>query len=245
MRLEEPADVERWQRAADDALQTLEFKTPVSIETPVVDINAHLDAEMNRPFAAKDLPLRFFAIGRWFGVVIDHWLADDFSLRALLHRIYSSYHSEELPPLHWANVHPPTRSRLSEWNSFIRQAITLRRASRFPLVDPLDFRVGTFRKELAPSALDAIRDLAKKQNATVHDVFLAATAQTLAVSRPPLSGDRRDAVALASAIDLRRFEGDEAKTGFGFLISQYAVVERQPEKILFAELIARISAQTR
>ncbi|MGZ5020778.1 MAG: hypothetical protein ACXWAV_10140, partial [Chthoniobacterales bacterium] len=101
------------------------------------------------------------------------------------------------------------------------------------------------RKELPLDALDAIRDLARKQNATVHDVFLAATAQTLAVSRPPLSGDRRGAVALASAIDLRRFESGEAKTGFGFLISQYAVVERQPEKIPFTELIARISAQTR
>src|SRR6266511_4043633 len=78
MRLERPADVERWCRAAEDALRTLELGAPVSIETPQTNIDTHLEAELNRPFSPEDLPLRFFAIeapggGHWFGVVIDHW----------------------------------------------------------------------------------------------------------------------------------------------------------------------------
>ena len=254
MRLEKPADVERWRCAAEDAIRTLELgTTKASIETPKADIEIHLEAELNRPFSTTDFPLRFFAIeapagGHWFGVVIDHWLADDFSCRALLHRMYSSYQSPAgatgWPALRWIDSCPRKRGWLAEWSSFLKQTATLRRACRVPLRDPLDFRVGTFRAELPENALGAICRLAQQQNATVHDVFLAAAAQTFGASRARLPNDRRDAVGLASAMDLRRFETGEAKTGFGFLISQYSVVERRPEEISIAELITRISART-
>jgi hypothetical protein len=250
LRLEKAADIERWRRAAEEALQTLELGTTVAIETPRTDIETHFEAELNRPFSPDGLPLRFFAIetrgeGHWFGVVLDHWLADDFSCRALLQRMYATYHSKARPPLRWANVYPQKRIWLAEWSSFARQAMRLRRARRVPLRDPLDFTTGTFRRELPSGALDAICTLAKQQNATVHDVFLAAAAQTFGASRAQQPGDRRDAVALASAIDLRRFETGEAKNGFGFLINQYFIVERRPEEISIAELITRISARTR
>ena len=253
LRLGEPADVERWGHAAAEALQILELRASASIETPPIDIETHLEAELNRSFAREDSPLRFFALatpggGHWFGAVVDHWLADDFSCRELLHWMYSFYQSpldsRGRPLLRWTNAFPRKRGRLAAWSSFLKQAVALRRAHRVPLNDPLDFRAGIFRTELPLGALETIRTLAKRQNASVHDVFLAAAAQTFG-ARARRPGDHRDAVALASAMDLRRFETGEAKSGFGFLINQYTIVERRPEEISLAELIARISAQTR
>src|SRR4051794_27360936 len=74
LRLEEPADAARWRCAAEEALQTVELGTVVAIETPQTEIETHLENELNRSFAPDDLPLRFFLIGQWFGVVINHWL---------------------------------------------------------------------------------------------------------------------------------------------------------------------------
>ncbi len=170
LRLEEPADVERWHRAASEALRILELRAPASIETPPIDIETHLEAEINRPFAPEDSPLRFFAIatpdgGHWLGAVVDHWLADDFSCRELLHWMYSSYQSPMdsggRPLLRWTNARPRKRGRLAAWSSFLKQALALRRAHRVPLHDPLDFRVGIFRTELPLGALEAIRNLAQ------------------------------------------------------------------------------------
>jgi hypothetical protein len=249
MRLEKSADIGRWQRAAEEALRTLEIRAPVLIETPAVDIEAHFEAELNRPFLSQDLPLRFFAIGSWFGAVIDHWLADDFSCRLLLERMFSFYHSPDeslgQPPLQWANMPSRKFAGLSEWISFLRQAIVFRHAARVSLREPMDFTVGTFRAELPHDALEAIRRLAKEQNATVHDVFVAAAAQAFGSARAGWTNDRRHAVGLASAMDLRRFESDQAKTGFGLLISQYTIVERRPNELSLPELIQRISVRTR
>jgi hypothetical protein len=249
MRLEEPADTERWQRAAEEALRTLETSAPVLIETPATDIDSHLEAELNRPFLPQDLPLRFFAIGPWFGAVIDHWLADDFSCRALLERMYSFYRSPDdsldRPPLRWANMRPRKFATLPEWMSFLRQAMVFRQAVRVSLRDPLDFTVGTFRAQLPQGMLERVRRLAKEQSASVHDVFLAAAAQTFGSARARGTNERRDSVGLASAIDLRRFENNEGKSGFGLVISQYTIVERRPDEVSLRELIKRISERTR
>ncbi len=255
MRLPGPVELDRWQSAAAVAMRALALPpAPIPIEQPAMDLETHLEAELNRSFSAMELPFRFFAMeapggGHWFGIVVDHWVADDFSCRALLQQMYSTYQSPagptEWPTLQWTNVCPPKRGWLSEWTSFLKQTATMRRACRVPLRDPLDFRAGIFRTELPSGALASIHKLAQKQNATVHDVFLAAAAQTFGAARTRQQGDRRDAVGLASAMDLRRFETGEAKTGFGFLISHYTIVERRPEEISIAELSARIGARTR
>ena len=253
LRLEEPAEVERWRGAATEALHTLGLTKGIGVETPVADIETHLAAELNRGFAVGELPLRFFVIettgaGHWFGVVIDHWFADDFSGRALLQRMYANYRGTAaagLPELFLAKRQPARRNWFVEWSNFFKQAAALRRARRIPLEMSLDFTVSAFRVELPGETLDAVRASAREQNATVHDVFLAAAAQSCSRAHPPEPDSPLSGIALASAMDLRRFETGAARAGFGLLISQYSVVEQQPESVPFPDLVARIAQKTR
>ena len=114
MHLAAQADVHRWREAAELAVAGLGLGAPrfaeehvcflstprITIEIPDVSLDAHLDAELNRAFSPDELPIRFFLREEadhthWFGIVIDHWLADDYSCRQLLQRIFLRYHSPE------------------------------------------------------------------------------------------------------------------------------------------------------
>lgn len=249
LRFDEPADVKRWRAATAEALARLGLEAAgLVIETPQTEIDALLEAELNRGFGVGDLPLRFFVIetrgGHWFGVVLDHWFADDFSSRALLQRIHASYRAVEPAELFWAQARSPRHNWLTEWGSFLKQAAALRRARRIPLKKHLDFTVGAFRVELPAAILEAVRACAKEQRATVHDVFLAAAAQACSAAYQPRPDSRRTGLGLASAMDLRRFENGRAREGLGLLISQYAIVEDKPEELPMLELVARIARKT-
>jgi hypothetical protein len=255
MRLSAPAEIDRWQNAVAAAMQALAIlPATIPIEQPAMDLETHLEAELHRPFSPLAAPLRFFVVdaktgGHWFGVVLDHWLADDFSCRTLLQRIYSIYHADlsdaHSSRLEWTPALPPRRGRWREWRSFLRQAVLLRRACRTPLRDPMDFNVRTFGTALPEGTLEASQKLAKEHGATLHDVFLAATAQAFGAARRWGTGTRRDAVAITSAMDLRRFESDPGRSGFGLLLSQYIVMEQRPHEVSLSELSKRIAAQTR
>jgi hypothetical protein len=255
MRLLGLADIDRWQKAVAAAMQELAIlPATIPIEQPVTDLETHLEAELHRPFSPLDAPMRFFVVrakadGHWFGAVLDHWVADDFSCRLLLQRIYSNYHRNisdaHSPCLEWTPALPPRRHRWREWHSFVRQAVVLRRACRTHFRDPMDFNVRTFRAALPEDAPEASQKLAKENGATLHDVFLAATAQAFAAARRWEPGTRRNAVAIASAMDLRRFESDVGRNRFGLLLSQYIVMEQRSHEVSLTELTKRIATQTR
>ncbi len=255
VRLEEPADAARWHAAVRAVLPVLELDPrSFSIESPAVPIDVHLAAELNRPFAPGDLPLRFFLLpaegsGHWFGVVIDHWFADDFTARAWLQWIVDGYHGTgSVPPpvgSFWAERPPRGRGWWMEGMNLLQQGAALRSARRIPLRDPLDFTVGVLRAELPAETLEAARQCAREAGATVHDVFLAAAAQACAQLRPAAPGSRRDGLGLASAIDLRRFETSAAGNTGGLLISQYVIVETRPDEVPMPDLVARIARKTR
>jgi hypothetical protein len=254
MRLSARADIDRWQKAVAAAMQELAIlPATTAIEQPRTDLESHFEAELHRPFSPLDAPLRFFVVdangGHWFGAVLDHWVADDFSCRLLLQRIYSSYHADvgdaHSPRLERTPPSPPRRHRWREWRKFISQAMILRRACRTHFRDPMDFTVRTFRSVLPEDALEAGQKLAKESGATLHDVFLAATAQACAAAQRWERGTRRDAVAIASAMDLRRFESDPGRNSFGLFLSQYIVMEQRPHEVSLSELTKRIADQTR
>jgi hypothetical protein len=254
MRLSAPAEIDRWQNAVAAAMQELAIlPATIPIEQPAADLEIHLEAELHRPFSRLAAPLRFFVVdaktgGHWFGIVLDHWVADDFSCRALLQWIYSNYHANigdaHSSRLEWAQAPRQRRRRWREWRRFLKQAMILRRACRTPLRDPMDFNVHTFGTALPEGALEASQKLAKEHDATLHDLFLAATAQAFGAARKWEAGTRRDAVAIASAMDLRRFESDPERAGVGLLLSQYIVMEQRPDEVSLTELTKRIADQT-
>src|SRR4051812_35313829 len=97
MRLASPVDIGRWRKAVNPVAEELGLTGEIPIEQPPTDLESHLNAELKRPFAEGGPPLRFFVVdsgtgdGHWFGIVFEHWIADDFSCRALLQRAYCNY----------------------------------------------------------------------------------------------------------------------------------------------------------
>src|SRR5438270_10227792 len=112
----------------------------------------------------------------------------------------------------------------------------LQRACRTPTRDPMDFNVGIFRTALPEGSLQATKKLAKEHGVTVHDLFLAATAQAFGAAQRWETGERRDAVAIASAMDTRRFQPEADSGGFGVALGQYIVIERRPHEVSLSEL---------
>jgi hypothetical protein len=251
MRLPAPLEMDRWQNAVAAAISALDLvPAAIPIEQPATDIETHLEAELHRPFASPDGPLRFFVLeatgGHWFGIVLDHWVADDFSCRMLLQRIYSAYHADptgaDSPNLE--RTPPPPHGLWRGWRSFCRQTVMMRRACRTALRDPMDFNVRTFHIALPAGTLAASQKLAREYGVTLHDLFLAATARAFGAARSWESG-RRDAVAIVSAMDVRRFESGPARNDFGLQLSHYIVAEQRPHEVSLPELSKRIAAQTR
>ena len=251
MRLPSAPRAERWQAAVSTASRELGISSQISVEQIATNLEQHLQSELERPFARADAPLRFFlnsaVDGYWFGVVLDHWFADDFSGRVLMQRLYQLYYEEEprMPvPLQRRATVLRRRRPWVEWFTFLQEFIRLRRAARPPLVDPLDFSVGIFRRTFPETSLVAGQTVAKKLGVKLHDLFLAATAQALGRRHRVEPGSRRDAIALVSAMNARRFAHERDHNVFDLVLGQYIVVERKPDELSFPELGQRIANQT-
>ncbi|MFL6513396.1 MAG: hypothetical protein ACJ8M1_00055 [Chthoniobacterales bacterium] len=251
MRVPRAADLPRWQQAIETATAGLPFGRipPTDLAT---DLDSHLEAELHRPFSSYDAPFRFFVVStpsesHWFGATVDHWAADDFSIRRLLHRIYTVYCGKSLqsPELRLELESFARRRRFwREWSRFFRQVILLRRACRTPVADPMNFTVRTLRHALPEQALERGREFAKQCGGTLHDLFLAGVMQAFACAHDS-PGTKRDAVAITSAMDMRQFVSESNRAGFGLFLSYFIVVEKRPRDISLERLVTRIAHTTR
>jgi len=272
MRIAGPVDADRWRGAATKTQAELHLgaprfdgdrvsfptPSPAIVETPQGDLESHLNAELNRPFAPGDAPLRFFIIHEtdhthWFGAVIDHWLADDYSCRQLLQRVFLRYHSPEkaaaLPPLTHATTPEggSTLSVLCSLPSLFRSVAEHRQAFRVSLGDPLDLTVRTFQRRLSDGLIATLRRRAKDRGATVHDFFLAACAQSCGEFRQSHPQGSRKAVSLATVANLRRLleHHDGNESTFGCLLSYYTSTIYRPELAPSADLLNAITFRTK
>lgn len=251
LRFATPPDAARWQAAALEALRPLRLDAAAdNFEIAPEPIAEKLETEINQPFAPDAAPLRFFlcrddaGAGHWLGLTIDHWLADDFSARLLLERIVARYEGRDLPPLRSGR---PSFSGalLADLAAMLQQARALRRAARIPMRNPLDLQAGVLRRQLPLEALEPIRARARAAGATVNDLLLASIAQACGASRRWPPHPRRRALALATAMDTRRFEPPARRDRFGFFISQYTVALDRPETIPLLDLTRAVAKQTR
>jgi hypothetical protein len=129
MRISGTPDRERWKQAIEGVIRELGLGIPRFINddqavrfTPVEDIpveqskqdlQSYFDEELNRRFAAGDLPIRFCLLpgpeetasrdnghrfahsSHYLAAVYDHWIADSRAMRELMHRIFDRYRNPE------------------------------------------------------------------------------------------------------------------------------------------------------
>lgn len=240
-------DLARWEEALNSTVTQIANAEVLRVETSSSELDALIERELNRSFDSAELPLRAILVpaghDHFLALIYDHWFADSPSIRSFLHRAFLLYRggTAALPPLR--------RSRSSRsgstWRAIangIRTYRRHRRAARIHLHDPLNFRTGFCSHHFAPGTINAIRARARRQNAKVNDVFIAAAAHILGQhTAAQRAASRRNEVAIASAVDLREPEADAT---FGFAVSYFSVVLANPERTAFHDLVREVAQQT-
>lgn len=264
------SDVEHLQMAVAKAMHDVGWGVPVfagdrvrfvapprvNIETPQVALERHIGAEMNRPFSHNEVPVRFFVIEEpddthWLGFTVDHWICDEYTAWELLRRIYPGGQLSEPPRRQPRKQRQPfTRKRwascLRLWPELGRQLLQHRDSFRMPLGEPLDFRVGTFHRDLPNGLIARLVEVAKRSAATVNDLFLAACAQAFGEFRDTHFTGRRRSIGVAMPMAARR-SGDTpgSSNSLGCSLSYGTLVIDRPEASSVGRLIGQVAAKTR
>ena len=218
MRVSGQADRERWKLAAESVIGELGLGKPhymrseravefipvqeVAIETTEGgrDLQTFFNEELNRPFAAGDLPIRFCILpadpvggedSHFLAAVYDHWIADSRAMRELMQRIFVRYRAggadtaDSLPPLTLQAPHFNTLyrkfvgwwARASATRESLKNIWRHRRGFRLNLWDPLNFQSRFLLRELPEGLIERLYRYAKERGASVNDLFIAVIGQ--------------------------------------------------------------------
>jgi hypothetical protein len=293
VRVSGAADRERWKHAAEAVIGELGLGKPrftngdeavqftPAAEVPIEqaenggrDLETFFNEELNRPFAAGDLPIRFCILpapgegegeeAHYLAAVYDHWIADSRAMRELMHRIFERYQVPEgrthLPPL--TLEVPPFKvlfgrhvGPLRRWTAMresLKNIWRHRHGYRLNLVDPVDFASRFVYRELSEGLIDRLYRFAKSRGASVNDLFLAVIAQSTGAFT---AGDRlgkakkplhfaRRQVGVGTIVDIRDAASEPLDRVFNLYLSSYAVLLDDPEKRSADDLTREIAAET-
>lgn len=244
------------------------FKKSAQIEVTSAqgDLEAHVSAEVNRPFGPNDIPVRFFIIpadGRYHvGVTYDHWVADSRAIRNLMQRIYLTYSQQpglpdlKLPDQDFAALfghHKQLRRPLAKFWASVKNYIRHRKAYRIHLNDALNFKSQTRIIHLPDGLIREVHSYAKRNKASVNDAFLAALASCMGTytaqdrtrkHKRKLFHGQRDRIALGTIADIRDLASRPLDQVFGLYLSSYTTILKAPEERSREELLAQIASST-
>jgi hypothetical protein len=218
-------DRARWKAAVEAVIQELGLGKPrfsrnehvveyvpvaeVPVEETERELEAFFNDELNRPFEAGDVPIRFCILpvgegaadavegnggaSHYFAAVYDHWIADSRAMRELMHRIYERYRhagdpsAHPLPPL---TLEAPPFKRLfakhrgplpplTALRESLRSMWRHRNAYRLNLWEALEFKSRFLYRRLPDGLIDRLYTFAKARGASVNDLFIAVIGQTM------------------------------------------------------------------
>ena len=198
--------------AAAEALA--EAVRPLGVDVPpepVDDLDAHLSAELNRPFG-DGAPLRAFACGDWLGLTYDHHLADSVGVRLLMRRWAAGIAGLPLPAFAFTpsvkDPLPTVGAAREMWRSQ-RRMKRLRR-----LVPTADPSAAYLHRELPAGLCGGLRGACRAAGVKVNDVFVAAAARaTIGHLIEPMA--RRPDVGVGTIVDDRGRLPEVTRDGFG------------------------------
>ncbi|MGN6369308.1 MAG: hypothetical protein ACTHN5_13695 [Phycisphaerae bacterium] len=268
------ADIERWKRATQEVLgemglgpATIDerdehasfFGVPeVAIEESGATLAAFFEEELNRPFAAGDVPVRFCVlpyVGRngsteshYFAAVYDHWIADSRAMRELMHRIFERYRSGETKLAALTLEAPSFRKlfqkhvgrlvRCAALRESLKNCWRHRRGFRINIPDPLDFHSRFLLRQMPEGLIERVHAFAKQRGASVNDMFIAVLSQTMGVYTHEQRLKRRKKkfhfprrqVGIGTIVDIRDAASEPLDRVFNLYLSSYTVVLDQPER---------------
>ncbi|MCL2645557.1 MAG: hypothetical protein FWD61_00965 [Phycisphaerales bacterium] len=311
---------ERWKRAAESVIWEMGLGVPrfddeetqvhfapateVVIHQSEQDIESFFNEELNRPFAAGDMSVRFCvlpgrcgtvrdatsefddlphdqrpspalpcgappskAVSHYFALVYDHWIGDSRAMRELMQRIFQRYQYPDktpanggLPPLKldapdFKSMFRRHVGRLTRWAA-VRESIKntwrQRNGFRINIGKPLNFNSRFLYRELPKGLIDKVHRVAKSNQASVNDAFIAVLAQTMgeftaekrAKRRHKAFHFRRDQMGVGTIVDIRDASAKPLDGIFNLYLSSYTVLLNKPEHRPVAELLHEVAATT-
>lgn len=293
MQISGTPDKVRWKQAVEGVIRELGLGKPrftggeYAVQfLPVPDVpieqaeNGHsglqafFNEELNRAFAAGDLPIRFCILpgptgagaeegSHYLAAVYDHWIADSRAMRELMHRIFDRYRSPEgtgLPAMTLEAA--PFKKLFHSQISFLPRIQAMRESLkniwrhrhgfRLNLRNPLDFATGFVMRELPEGLIDRLRAFAKQRQASVNDLFIAAIAQAMGTYTAPdrlkknkkLLHFARRKLGIGTIVDIRDAASESLDQVFNLYLSSYTVLLDNPENRTADDLTRAVAAET-
>ncbi len=219
------------------------YETAPRQEVAVVDAQLGLEGfitqEMNRPFGDKGavIPFRPFVLpgaGAYhMGLMYRHWVADSISLRRLLREWFCRLCDPGAvrgEPLHvptgglW-RYFGPGRSGWSWAKGALSVVRSTRQFSRVRRIEDVnnEQRVECSLHRLPDGMVEALLEVARRRQVTLHDLFLAALARACDAHGAAPRQCKSD-LALGSIVDLRALSSENLENTFSLFLGFTAVV---------------------
>jgi hypothetical protein len=220
----------------------------------------HLRCALNRPFERPTShPFRFAAIdagpqSHYVVLAYDHWVADAHAARLLLQSVLSRYLPLTAPEsqepmerypgtyrevfrgrLHGGQLALAALRAVGQWN---RNRSAWRVACWSNTQWEIDYRLYS----TIPGTVARLREFARGNGATVHDVLLAAFGRALAEVMP--SRGRRNGLALGSIVDMRSISDEDLSRSMGAFLGYYLVRRDHDTSVHLDEATRQIAART-
>jgi len=223
----------------------------------VKNLQAHITAELNRPFHSS-FPLSPFVVEdaatHVAGVAYHHWVADSASIRMILRewflRMHAPARSRSLPLSFptggYARNLGPARGG---WSYFDGAMTTLRWSMRLRKVrrveSPQFAQLATrFTLHQLPDGIVAeLLPVARAAGATLNDLFLAVVAQVCAELAPVKRTPRRPDLALGTIVDLRARARAQLDDEFGLFLGFTSIICRERDLDDLPSLLCSIAHQ--
>ena len=223
-----------------------------------------MQEELNRPFpATAHTPIRFFLLDTdtdfyYLGITYNHWTAEDRALSLVLYQILAHYYGLSLPrrpaplclypPGYWSLFgHLCAGKVLGRLPlEFVRGLVQAQYAYSYRYSDRNDFRIGFATYELKNGNIEDLKEYARSIGGTVHDLFLAALAESISLYTPGrLKHPRRRGLRIGSVIDLTSLSRKDLSRTYGLFVGYFIVFFRKPEDNFSALLQSVVQETTR
>ncbi len=231
-------------------------------------LEGHLTRELNRPFSDEGavpgrhgtlatMPFRPFVVpgnGAYhMGLIYQHWVADSMSLRMLVREWFCRLHDPG--GVVGRPVHVPHRGlwryfgpSRSGWNLVAGAISVLRSTTEFSRARRIDEGSGGQDVEctlhrLPDGMVDLLLAVARRRQATLNDLFLAALARACDEHGADPRQSRRD-LALGAIVDLRAMSSENLENTFGLFLGFTSVVIRAELLRNRDWLVANVASQS-
>lgn len=233
---------------------------PVRALPQATPLEAHLTAELNRPFDdPEEPPYRPFLLQReeefYFGVVYQHWVADSVSIRTVLRQWFTLLFDPEA-----AEAKVLKHCREGYWNLFASRSdwrltptvlasfcshIRHRRVRKVQTAGKHDYPVRVSLTETPAGVIDQLRPVAREQHVKLHDMLLAAMAESCDRYVPAQARHNRPDLSVGSIVDLRRHTSADLSNTFGLFLGFTHVICKRNDLRQWPQLLQAVAAQNR